>query len=192
MWLALVIQLLRQSLILPRSRRRSRWHRKKSPQDTTVNSDAMNYPIRERSGEFLENVWIVDIWILKSALFPNEQLNTIGIYILMYYSYIKQDCIHMCTRRKLGNLKGHLTCQNLFFFQLISGTFANTACKIKRNKRLLQTRKCQVQGRKNNPEGGTERRVGGKEGETDGWQVSTAAVETEVGPRGDTWSAKRS
>lgn len=75
--------------------------------------------------------------------------------------------------------------------QLISGTFANTEHKIKRNNRLLKTRTCQVQGRKNDPEGGTERRAGGREGETDGWQVSTAAVETEVGPRGDTWSAKR-
>lgn len=33
----------------------------KSPQDTAVNSDAMNYSIRGRPGEFLENVWIVDI-----------------------------------------------------------------------------------------------------------------------------------
>lgn len=36
----------------------------KSPQDTRVNSDALNYFIRGRSGEFPENVWIVDIWHL--------------------------------------------------------------------------------------------------------------------------------
>lgn len=33
----------------------------KSPQDTTVNSDAMNYSMRGRLGEFLENVWIVEL-----------------------------------------------------------------------------------------------------------------------------------